>query len=111
MKERTYTEKPIHAVAFDFDNTLCKSAFNPKTGKYDMGEPIDPVCNFATEQSWDNEVIIFTARPKSEWGQVRAWLDSQAVRYHRIVKKPLARFYMDDRAMRPSDIWKEQDRT
>lgn len=102
------TERPAYPNRYliDFDDTLCKTRY--ENGKWVMGEANDEVANKVTDLSWDNEIIIFTARPRSNWPDVRAWLDKEAIRYHKIKHKPLAKMIVDDRSMRPEEFIKDE---
>jgi hypothetical protein len=106
-------ETAINKIGIDFDNTLVKTTFNSETGKYDMGTPIEAVCDAVNQQALDfhKQIVIWTARPKKEWPEVRKWLDEQGVVYHKIKKKVLTQFIVDDRAMRPEEfvIWNRQE--
>jgi hypothetical protein len=99
-------EQPLpNRFLVDFDQTLCNSHFNPKTGKYDTGGPIEAVVSAVVDQYFKgNEIIIFTSRPKKEWPVLREWLDREGVPYSGIKKKPLAKAYIDDKAMRPDEF-------
>ena len=89
----------------DFDNTLSRTTFNPKTGKYDMGEAIANVAQFVTDEYFNGaEIIIFSARPKREHPQMEEWLDREGIPFNKIKKKPQAKLYIDDMAKRPEEI-------
>ena len=93
-------ESKLNSYYIDFDLTICNSHFNEETGHYDMGEPMPYMIDAVNR--CDKEIVIFTARPEEEWGEVKDWLDAHEVKHSGItnVKKPALR-YVDDRAMSP----------
>jgi uncharacterized HAD superfamily protein len=98
-------EKPLpNRYCVDLDGTLSNTTFNEKTGHYDLGTPKEDVADAMGGLALNNEIVIFTARPKKEWTEVQEWLDANGIPFDRIRKKPKARAYIDDRAMRPDEL-------
>lgn len=91
-----------NVLAIDFDDTLCHTSY--KGSKWVMGMPFKATIYKVNELSKTNEIIIFTARPRAEWPDVNRWLVKNKVNYHKIMAKPLAKIYVDDRAMTPQDF-------
>lgn len=87
----------------DFDNTLSDTIWNPVSEKWQMGAPIKDVVEAVRKVSEANEIVIFTARPVSEWDEMRRWLRIAKVPYNAIQSKPLG-VIVDDRALRPDEF-------
>lgn len=88
-------EHEMKWIDVDLDNTLAKGIW-PKRG---IGEPIQDAkesLDYLTENGY--KIIIFTARPWSDYINVEKWLNDNEFKYSRIVcGKPLIRFSIDDR--------------
>ena len=90
-------------VAFDFDNTLTTGDCQYWTGE--RPEP-DPNMLDAVRDRYHagDTVLIWTARPWSEAGQIAAHLTEWEVPYHAIrCEKGSADVYVDDKAVRPDE--------
>lgn len=98
------TERPPypHVYAIDFDDTIAQANYN--NGRWLMGELMEGMKEAVNEVSRDNQIIIFTARPKKEWGQVTQYLAEHGVVFDGIMEKPLGIAYVDDRAMLPHEF-------
>ena len=100
-------EKP--AICVDLDGVLAH--YDRWQGPFHFGAPVEGAANFLRRLSDRAEIIIFTARLQdSDDGSdldavesaVRGWLDQHQFVYHAIYRgigKPLARAYIDDRAV------------
>ena len=73
-----------------------------------MGRVIAGVKRKVNKLALTNEIIIFSARPKKEYPLMRRYLIKHKIAYDKIIKKPSAKLYVDDRSMRPDEfiaIW------
>lgn len=96
-------EKPPmpHRLLVDFNGTLCNTTWNGKD--WIMGVPIAPVVEAVQKASKTHEIVIFTARPVSEWDEMRRWLKVAKVPYSSIFLKPLGTI-VDDNSLRPDEF-------
>ena len=93
------------AYAIDFDDTITQTHFSD--GRWLMGELVPDMKEAINAVAKENEIIIFTARPKKEWKEVTRYLAENGVIFDRIAEKPLAIYYIDDRALRPNEFIKQ----
>jgi hypothetical protein len=87
--------------AIDFDGVIAESIW-PDRG---IGEPMwDNIQKLLDVYHSGHEIIIHTARPWSDKGQLEAWLDKHDIPYDGIIcGKLLAIKYIDDRAINSSE--------
>jgi len=96
-------------LAFDLDGTLCSLTEN---ANYHLAEPFLERISYVNELYEQGYYIkIFTARGqysktnRTEFTkkQLKEW----GVKYHELVFKTAAHFYIDDRAVRPEEFFKQ----
>lgn len=97
-------EKPLLA-SIDFDGTLAESLWSPSNPTTEIGSPIWRNIAKAKELvARGYTLIIHTARGWEDAENIGAWLTNVGVPYRNVVcGKPLARVYVDDRALAASE--------
>lgn len=79
----------------DFDRTIADNTGAPDYTPTDPLPDAHEKTHLLTARGW--KLIIFTARPWSEYELVESWLLHHDIPFRRIVcGKPLFRYYMDD---------------
>ncbi|MEZ5328552.1 MAG: hypothetical protein R3F19_26205 [Verrucomicrobiales bacterium] len=116
-KSKTARRREKPAVCVDLDGVLAH--YDGWQGVFHFGAPVEGAADFVQRLSERAEIIIFTARLQDSGdgdtdldaveAAVRAWLDQNQFVYHSIYRgtgKPLARAYIDDRAVscRPQTV-------
>ena len=105
-----YAEKK--SIVVDFDGTIATNVGHP-----DIGEPIEATIELMRKaKDAGLEVVIQSCRwSKGDWNtaedaaqqmvECAFWLDEHDVPYDRLeAGKPLAIFYLDDKAVRPDEL-------
>lgn len=97
------TSDAVKRIAVDFDNTLTED--NVAYWEGERPEPDEAVVEAVRELYHSGHtVIIWTARPWSEAGQIAAHCTEWGVKYHGIrCAKGSADVYVDDKAIRPQE--------
>lgn len=79
----------------DFDNVIARSIF-PKPGIGEIMPGAEEALWNLQEQGW--KVVVWTARPWSDYENIEHWLNDQNLPFSRIIcGKPLVRWLIDDR--------------
>ncbi len=86
-------------VFWDFDSTIADTRWNGET--FQMHGLLPGMKEAVNQCSTMHEVVIFTSRPRKEYPQVRKFLSDNGVIFSRIMHKPLAIAYVDDRGLSP----------
>lgn len=105
LPKKEPSEKGLHRVLFDFDGVLAEDTW-PKPG---VGDPIPAGVKLLKKYAkLGYEVSIFTSRPDSHKDAIWSFIydnDLDELVYDIITDKPVARWYIDDRALNP---WGEE---
>ena len=93
-------------IIIDMDGTICTEERTYSrclaTPKADAVESINGMYDAG------HTIIIYSARTWMEFEMTTAWLKDHGVKYHQLVMgKPIGDVWIDDRAMRFEDNWKE----
>jgi len=105
---------PNHVICVDVDDTICSTV----NRDYANSEPIMPIVEKLRQaKAAGYQVVLYTARGQGrsdgQWetvadevlGEVVAFCERHAVPYDRIVLgKPWAKWYVDDKAIRPNEF-------
>lgn len=105
-------------IIVDFDGTLCLFEKDTSAENIPKGIPNIPLINKLNElYNKGYEIEIYTARghnscksreeAKEKYESIiKDWLNKHNVKYSKLsFQKPYARVYIDDRAIRPSEIY------
>jgi hypothetical protein len=86
-------------VCVDFDGVLAK--YDGWKGATVIGDPFPGVKEFMDELSKKYDVIVHTTRANEPegWQAVYLWLINNNIKYYKILPKPIAVAYIDDRAV------------
>lgn len=105
----------IKTIVFDFDDTI-SFAENRDWENAKANIPLIDKINSLYDKGWT--ILIYTARgslscktreeaEQNNSNQIEGWLNRHGVKYHELsFKKPLAMYYVDDRAILPEDFIK-----
>lgn len=98
-------ESLLKKICIDFDKTIAKNGPHPE---YEILEPIDGAWEALNDFYHDGwEIIIYTARPDTEYDKIADWLEKYDFYYDRLIcGKPFAKYYIDDRAI-GFNSWKQ----
>lgn len=104
MNSIPITPDEMKWVGVDFDGTICHNSGYPDF------TPTDPIigAKLALEALTCSgyKVIIFTARPYSDYRIIESWLEEQGIPFRRIIcGKPLLKFMIDDRNIEFVGSW------
>jgi uncharacterized HAD superfamily protein len=93
-------------LCFDFDGTICETEF--KDGVYNIlkiNEDVVAMVNKLHKEG--HTIIIFTARHWDKLANTMSQVGQIGINYDSLVMgKPVADFYIDDRALRPDEFVK-----
>lgn len=96
----------IKTIAFDFDGVLATNLWPSPN----IGEPVTAAIELA-KNYFDHgyEVVVYTARPESHRGGLFTWLNANGMGfvYDVICNKPRAALYIDDKAAKWPEDFKE----
>ena len=101
--------KTLVRIGVDFDETLCKSHYDPPTSKWVMGVPVSGAREALEEmKKLGYKPWVFTARPSFEEIEIWEWLTRWGLKkyIHGVVTgKPLFKVVIDDRSIRFRGDW------
>ncbi len=96
--------KPILAV--DFDGVIHSYELGWNNGAI-YGSPVEGAMQALVELSRDYKLIVLTARPETQFGRIKAWIETHQkagpFAFEVTNVKPPAAAYIDDRAIRFRD--------
>lgn len=92
----------LRRIGVDLDGTLAESIW-PKPG---IGKPIMKTVEWCRKMSAEGyKIIIYTSRADHEYKDIAKWCKTYGVPFVWIYTgKPLLKFYVDDRALRPEEL-------
>ena len=91
-------------VCVDFDNCICNNSGYPEYVPTTVIGNCKEVLKQITNRGF--KVVIYTARPYSDYQMIENFLDDNELEYRRIIcGKPLARYIIDDRNIEFSGNW------
>jgi len=105
LENREEPKSSKKTVAVDFDNTI--AAMGPDKS---IGEPLPGAIEFLKkieEMGW--KTVIYSSRPVFPGGkeEIEAWLLKHDLPAYKVWTKPLAHYYVDDRAVAFKGNWDE----
>lgn len=93
-------------IIIDMDGTICTEE---RTYSRSLARPKEQAVE-SINALYDagHTLIIYSARTWMEFEMTTAWLKEHGVKYHQLVLgKPIGDVWIDDRALRFEDNWKE----
>lgn len=93
-------------IIIDMDGTICTEE---KTYSRSMAQPKEHAIE-SINGLYDagHTIVIYSARTWMEFEMTTHWLQQNGVKYHQLVMgKPIGDVWIDDRALRFEDNWKE----
>lgn len=106
MKKAVIAEKNLRWLGIDFDGVVAHNTGYPK---YILTKPIKgakEALEGLTNKSW--KIIIYTARPWSDYELIENWLIYHNIPFRRIIcGKPLFKYIIDDRNIEFKNDWNE----
>jgi hydroxymethylpyrimidine pyrophosphatase-like HAD family hydrolase len=91
-------------ILCDLDNTICNNSGFPDFIPTQVITGTKKALREITDRGY--KVIIFTARPYSDYQLIEQFLDDNDLEYRRIIcGKPLAKYMIDDKAIEFKGDW------
>jgi uncharacterized HAD superfamily protein len=93
-------------IIIDLDGTICTEE---RTFSRALARPLpDSIENVNRLYQQGHTIIIYTSRTWMEFEMTAAWLQQNGIKYHQLMMgKPIGDIWIDDRAVRFNNNWKE----